>query len=54
MDYYYEDVKKYLEKMILDQAPVWEEKFPSGTGIVCSVKDAAAVVAKWYTEAGQT
>jgi hypothetical protein len=40
-----EQIASTLERWILDRAPVWEEQFAAGPGIVCGVKDAATTLA---------
>jgi hypothetical protein len=38
-----------FERVLLDVVATWEEAFDAGPGVVCSVKDAARVLAKYAT-----
>jgi hypothetical protein len=35
-----------IVRVILDGAPVWTARFAAGTGVVCTVSDAASVIAR--------
>ena len=40
-----------IKQLIMDQAPVWEEQFAAGPGIVVGVADAATVIATYLAAA---